>query len=56
MAVAKLKPPKEDRLDQFAERLAGEINERASKMTPQQRARADAPTKKIAARAQRRTP
>jgi len=55
MAVAKLKRPKEDRLEELAERIATEINERAAKITPQQRARADAETKKIAAQAQRRT-
>jgi regulator of protease activity HflC (stomatin/prohibitin superfamily) len=55
MAVAKLKHPPEDELDQFAERIAAEINERASKMTSKERDRADAETKKIAAEAQRRT-
>ena len=56
VAVAKLKPPKEDRFEELAERIAAEINERAAKMTPEDRARADAETKKIAAVAQRRTP
>jgi hypothetical protein len=56
MAVAKLKRPKEDRFEEFAERIAAEINERAAKMTPAERDRADAETKKIAAQAQRRTP
>jgi len=56
MAVAKLKRPKEDRLEEFAERIAAEINERAAKMTPEDRAKADSETKKIAAQVQRRTP
>jgi hypothetical protein len=56
MAVAKLKRPKEDRFEEFAERIAAEINERAAKMTPEERARADSETKKIAARVQRRNP
>ena len=56
MAVAKLKRPKEDRFEEFAERIAAEINERAAKMTPEERAQADSETKKIAARVQRRTP
>jgi hypothetical protein len=56
MAVAKLKHPKEDRFEELAERIANEINERAAKMTPDRRARADSETKKIAARVQRRTP
>ncbi|MFZ0952853.1 MAG: hypothetical protein WAN17_11340 [Candidatus Sulfotelmatobacter sp.] len=56
MAVAKLKRQKEDRLEELAERIAAEINERADKMTPQNRARADAETKKIADRVRRRTP
>jgi len=55
MAVAKLKRPKEGRFEEFAERIAAEINDRAAKMTPEQRARADSETKKIAARVQRRT-
>jgi hypothetical protein len=55
MAVAKLKRPKEDRLEELAERIADEINERADKMTPEDRARADAATKKIADRVRRRT-
>jgi len=54
MAVAKLKRPKEDRLEELAERIAAEINERAAKMTPEERAKADSETKKIAARVQRR--
>lgn len=56
MAVAKLKPPKQDRLEELAERMVAEINERADKMTAEDRARADAATKKIAVRVQRRTP
>jgi hypothetical protein len=56
MAVPKLKRPKENRLDELAERISAEINERASKMTPERRAQADSETKKIAARVQRRTP
>jgi hypothetical protein len=56
MAVAKLKGPKEDRLEELAERIAAEINERAGKMTPEDRAGADAATKKIADRVRRRTP
>jgi hypothetical protein len=56
MAVAKLKRPKEDRFEELAERIATEINERAAKMTPEERAKADSETKKIAARVQRRTP
>jgi len=38
-AVAKLKRPKEDRLEELAERIAAEINERAAKMTPEERAK-----------------
>jgi hypothetical protein len=56
MAVAKLKRPKEDRVEGLAERIVAEINERAAKMAPQDRAQADAETKKIADRVQRRTP
>jgi vacuolar-type H+-ATPase subunit E/Vma4 len=55
MAVAKLKRVNEDRLEDLAERIAAEINERAEKMTPEDRARADAATKKIADRVRRRT-
>lgn len=55
MPVAKLKRPKEDQLEELAERIAAEINERADKMTPEDRARADAATKKIADRVRRRT-
>jgi len=56
MAVAKLKRPKEDQFEELAERIAVEINERAAKMTPEERSRADSETKKIAAQVQRRTP
>ena len=57
MAVAKLKEPKkEDQFEELAERIAGEINERASKMTPEERERADSETKKIAAKVPCRTP
>src|ERR1700692_2191125 len=55
MAVAKLKRPNEDRLEDLAERLATEINDRAAKLTPARRAKADSETRKIAARVQRRT-
>jgi hypothetical protein len=56
MALAKLKRPKEDRLEDLAQRIAAEINKRAAKMTPEKRAMADSETKKIAAQVQRRTP
>jgi hypothetical protein len=56
MAVAKLKRPKEDGFEELAERLAAEINERAARMTTEERTRADSETKKIAAQVQRRTP
>jgi hypothetical protein len=56
MAVAKLKYPKEDRLERLAERVANEINERAAKMTPEDRAEADSETAKIATQVRRRTP
>ncbi len=56
MAVAKLKRPQEDQLEELAERIANDINERAAKMTPASRARADAETKRIAAQVQRRRP
>jgi hypothetical protein len=56
MAVAKLKRPKADRLEELGERIAAEINERAAKMTPEDRAKADAETRKIAAQVQHRTP
>ena len=55
MAVAKLKRPKEDRFEELSERIATEIDERAAKMTPKERAQADSGTKKIAAQVQRRT-
>lgn len=56
MAIAKLKRPKADRLEELAERIAAEINERATKMTPEERAQADSETRKIAAQVQHRTP
>jgi len=56
MAVAKLKRPKEAQFEELAQRFAAEINERAAKMTPEDRARADSETKKIVAEVQRRTP
>ena len=56
MAVAKLKRPKEDRLEELAERIAAQINERAAKMTFEKRAQADTQTKKIADEVRRRTP
>ena len=56
MATAKLKRPKEDRFEEFADRIATEISERASRMTLEERARADSETKKIADRVQRRIP
>ena len=56
MAVAKLKRPREDRFEELADRIAAEINERAAKMTPEKRAKADSETKKIATQVQRRTP
>jgi hypothetical protein len=55
MAVAKLKRPKEEHFEDLAERIAAEINARAAKMTPEERARADAETKRIATLAERRT-
>jgi hypothetical protein len=56
MAVAKLKRPKEDQFEGFADRIATEINERAARMTPEERSRADSETRKIADQVQRRTP
>lgn len=56
MAVAKLKRPKEAKLEELAERLATEINERASKMNPGERAKSDLETQRIVTRVQRRTP
>ncbi len=47
MALAKLKPAKDDQLEELAERIAAKINERAAKMTPKKRANADSETKKI---------
>lgn len=48
MGTAKLREPQENRFEELAERIAAEINERAAKMTPEMRERADAQTKKIA--------
>jgi hypothetical protein len=56
MAVAKLKPPKTNALEELAERLAADINERAAKMPSKKRTQADSETKRIADRVQRRTP
>jgi hypothetical protein len=56
MAVAKLKRPKEDKFEEFAERIAAEINERAGKMTPEERVKSDSETQKIVNHVQRRTP
>ena len=56
MALAKLKRSKEDQVEELAERIAAEINQRAAKMTSEDRARADSATKKIAAQVRRRTP
>ena len=53
MAVAKLKYPKEDRLERLADRVANEINARAAKMTPEDRAKADSETAKIATQVRR---
>jgi|HubBroStandDraft_1064217.scaffolds.fasta_scaffold175463_2 hypothetical protein len=39
-----------ERIKSLAERVAGDINERAAKMTPADRKRADAETKRIAER------
>jgi hypothetical protein len=47
---------KKDRLAELAERIAAEINERAARMTAEERAKADSETKKIATQVQRRTP
>lgn len=55
MALAKPKRAQEDRFEEFAERMAAEIDERAAKMTPAERSRADSETKKIATQVGRRT-
>jgi hypothetical protein len=55
MALPKPKPA-QDKLEEFAERIAADINERAAKMTYEQRDKADAETKKIAERVTRRNP
>jgi hypothetical protein len=56
MAIAKLKRPKENQLEELTDRIATEINERANRMTPEERARADSEAKRIADRVQHRTP
>jgi hypothetical protein len=48
LAVTKLKRPKADYMEDLAQRVASEINERAAKMTPDKRAKADSETRKIA--------
>lgn len=55
MAEAKLKRPKEGQFEKLADGIATEINERVIRITPEERARADFETKKIADRVQRRT-
>jgi hypothetical protein len=55
MAVAKLKQPQKDNFEEVAQRIATEINERAARMTPDERAKADSETRKIAVQVQRRT-
>jgi hypothetical protein len=55
MAVAKLKHPKQNQLEELAEHFAADINERAARMTHEKRHQADSDTKKIAARLQLRT-
>jgi hypothetical protein len=55
MALVKPKPASENHLEELAERVASDINERAAEMSPQKRARADAETRKIADRVRRRT-
>jgi len=56
MAIAKLKHPEENQFEELADRIATEINERANRMSPKERAQADSETKKIADRPQHRTP
>jgi hypothetical protein len=57
MATAKLRRPQEgqDQIEEMAERFARDIDRRASTMTPEARAKADAETKKIADDVRRRT-
>jgi hypothetical protein len=50
MTIGKLKPSTEDRVEKLAERFALEINERAARMTPEERERADSETMRIASR------
>ena len=44
-----------EKMKRLAERVADDIDERVARMTPAERARADAETKKIADRVRRRT-
>jgi vacuolar-type H+-ATPase subunit E/Vma4 len=53
MALAKLKGRlQEDRFEELAERIAAAINDRAARMTPEERVKADSETKNIATRVQ----
>jgi hypothetical protein len=54
MAAAKLKRPNKDYLKELADRIASEINERAARMTPEERAQADSETRNLAIQVQRR--
>ena len=56
MASAKPKRAPEDQLGELAERIAAEINERASRMTSKEREKADSETTKISNQVRRRTP
>jgi len=49
MSLRRLDGPSESRLEKLTEHIAGEINERAAKMTPEQSVRTDAETRRIAA-------
>jgi len=53
LSRAELSPAANDRLEDLAESVADHINERAARMTPAERARADAETRRIAARVRR---
>jgi hypothetical protein len=53
LTVPKSKRPKE--LEDLAQRIAVQINERAERMIPGKRAKSDSETGRIAARVQRRT-
>ena len=55
MAVAKLKRPHEVKFEELAERIAAEINERAAKMSDEERVKADSQTRRIVNQVQRRT-